>query len=63
MSKQEMIEIVHEVLEDKLKKCHDDYIDIRFSREQAEELHSILHRIIKRDENMKGENNDQTGKD
>lgn len=50
-----IFEILHVLLEDKLKRCHEDYIDIRLDRYQAIELYETLHRIITYDKNMKGD--------
>lgn len=59
----ETIRLIHDWLMIKLERCYQDEIDIILSREQAEKLYEFIHRIIKWDENMKGENNDQTRKD
>lgn len=52
-----IFELLHDLLDDKLKRCHEDYIDIRLDRYQAIELYETLHRIITYDKNMKKDTN------
>lgn len=54
-----ILEILHVLLKDKLNRGYSDYIDIRFTRQQAMELYDTIHRIITYNNNMKeGTNND-----
>lgn len=54
-----ILKIVYVLLEDKLSRGYSDYIDIRFTREQAKEFFYTIHRIITYNNNMKeGTNND-----
>ena len=54
-----ILEILHVLLKDKLNRGSSDYIDIRFTRQQAMELYDTIHRIITYNKNMKeGTNND-----
>lgn len=54
-----ILKIVYVLLKDKLNRGYSDYIDIRFTREQAEDLFGTIHRIITYNNNMKeGTNND-----
>ena len=47
-----IFDLMHGYLQDKLERCHEDYIDIRLSREQANELYGMLHRIVMFNRNM-----------
>lgn len=47
-----IFDVVHCLLESKLERCHEDYIDIRLDREQANELYGMLHRIVMFNRNM-----------
>ena len=51
--KMNILELVHRLLEDKLNRGCEDFIDIRFTRDQAKELYETIHRIITWDKNMK----------
>ena len=46
-----ILELVHILLEDKLNRELSDTIDIRFTREQANELYETIHRRLMLDKN------------
>ena len=47
-----MFDVLDYILEDKLERCKEDVIDVRFTRDQAEELYGMVHRIVTYDKNM-----------
>jgi len=51
------LQILHNILEDKLKTSMSEPIYVAFSFEQAQELYGMIHRIITYDKNMKKDTN------
>lgn len=55
----DIFEIMHFILENKVNRGIEDFVDIRLSREQAWELYDRIHRIITYEKNMGGKKDDR----